>query len=67
MNDYVIEARGLTKYYGKKVAVDQIDLLIPRGSVHALVGRNGSGKSTMIRMLLGFNTAHTWLCAHFGL
>src|SRR3984957_1238592 len=53
MSQYVIEAEKLTKYFGRKCAVDQLSLTVPRGSVFALLGRNGSGKSTLIRMLLG--------------
>jgi len=53
MSDYVIETDGLTRYFGNKAAVKQLDLKIPRGGVFALLGRNGSGKTTTIRMLLG--------------
>jgi ABC-2 type transport system ATP-binding protein len=53
MNDIVISTRGLTRYFGRKCAVNQVDLAVPRGSVFALMGRNGSGKTTIIRMLLG--------------
>jgi ABC-2 type transport system ATP-binding protein len=53
MSDAVIEAVGLTKYFGSKCAVDQLSLRVPAGSVFALLGRNGSGKSTLIRMLMG--------------
>ena len=49
----VIEARGLTRYFGSTPAVRAVDLRVPRGSVFALIGRNGSGKTTTIRMLLG--------------
>ncbi len=51
--DHVIETRKLTKYYGSKCVVDSLDLQIPRGSVYGFLGRNGAGKSTVIRMLLG--------------
>ncbi|SFW71872.1 ABC transporter ATP-binding protein [Luteibacter sp. UNCMF366Tsu5.1] len=51
---YVIETRGLTKRYGKKIAIDQLDLAIESGCVHAIVGANGAGKSTLFRILLGF-------------
>lgn len=51
--DLAIEAAGLTKYFGKKKAVDSLDLAVPRGSIHALLGSAGAGKSTAIRMLLG--------------
>ena len=53
MNEFVIEAAGLTRYYGDKAAVDRVDLRVPKGSVCGLVGRNGSGKTTLIKMLLG--------------
>jgi ABC-2 type transport system ATP-binding protein len=49
----VISAKGLTRYFGAKPAVYELNLEVPRGSVFAFVGRNGSGKSTAIRMLLG--------------
>jgi ABC-2 type transport system ATP-binding protein len=47
-----IEIRGLRKEYGDTVAVDGLDLVVPRGSVYALLGPNGSGKTTTIRTLL---------------
>jgi ABC-2 type transport system ATP-binding protein len=53
MSDAVIETTGLTKFFGRRCAVDQVTLRVPRGSVFALLGRNGSGKSTLTRMLLG--------------
>lgn len=45
--------RGLHKSYGKTTAVDEIDLDIPAGAVLGMLGPNGSGKTTTIRMLLG--------------
>jgi len=44
---------GLTKRFGRQVAVDGIDLAVPRGQVYGFLGPNGSGKTTTIRMLLG--------------
>src|SRR5262249_7109129 len=52
-SDSVIEARGLTRYFGRKCAVDSISFRVPRGSVFAFIGRNGAGKTTTIRMILG--------------
>ncbi|MFP8886926.1 ABC transporter ATP-binding protein [Streptomyces mangrovi] len=53
-SDTVVEARGLTKRYrGGQLAVDGLDLAVPRGSVFGFLGPNGSGKTTTIRMLLG--------------
>src|SRR5262249_20572032 len=48
-----IEARGLTRYFGDKCAVDGVSFRVPRGSVFAFIGRNGAGKTTTIRMILG--------------
>jgi ABC-type multidrug transport system ATPase subunit len=44
---------GLTKRFGQQVAVNAVDLLVPRGAVYGFLGPNGSGKTTTIRMLLG--------------
>src|SRR5438094_5422574 len=52
----VIKAQGLTRYFGAKAAVYDLNLEVPRGSVFAFLGRNGSGKTTTIRMLLGLLT-----------
>jgi ABC-2 type transport system ATP-binding protein len=49
----VIRARGLTRYFGGKCAVDGLSFEVPRGSVFAFIGRNGAGKTTAIRMILG--------------
>ena len=56
MRDLVIETSDLTYYYGARAAVDRVQLSVPRGKVYGLLGRNGAGKSTTIRMLLGFQT-----------
>jgi ABC-2 type transport system ATP-binding protein len=49
----VIHTRDLTKYFGDRCAVNSLNISVPRGCVFAFLGRNGSGKSTTIRMLLG--------------
>lgn len=49
----VIQARRLTRYFGRKCAVDTVSFNVPRGSVFAFIGRNGAGKTTTIRMILG--------------
>lgn len=53
-SEYVIETVALSKRYGRKLALDHLDLRIPRGRIHAIVGANGAGKSTLFRILLGF-------------
>ena len=52
MSDAIV-THGLTKYYGRQAVVDSLNLRIPCGSVYGLLGRNGVGKSTTIKMLLG--------------
>ena len=54
---YVVETSGLTKRFGARVAVDHVDLRIPRGSAFGYLGPNGAGKTTLIRMLLGLTHA----------
>jgi ABC-type multidrug transport system ATPase subunit len=49
----VLNTPGLTKYYGKVLAVAGLDLDVRRGEIYAFLGRNGAGKTTTIRMLLG--------------
>ncbi|MEE6258942.1 ABC transporter ATP-binding protein [Plantactinospora sonchi] len=48
-----VQSEGLSKRFGRQVAVDAVDLTVPRGSVYGFLGPNGSGKTTTIRMLLG--------------
>jgi len=52
-NAAVIKTEKLTKRFGRKLAVEGLDLAVPRGCVYGLAGRNGAGKTTTIRMLLG--------------
>ena len=53
MSDLAIDVKGLTKRFGRKVAVDHVDIAIPEGEVWGFLGPNGSGKTTTIRMLCG--------------
>jgi ABC-2 type transport system ATP-binding protein len=48
-----VQTRGLSKRFRHQLAVDQVDLEVPRGAVYGFLGPNGSGKTTTIRMLLG--------------
>jgi len=55
MNDRImIEARGLSKFYGPFVAVEAMRFAIPRGQIVAFLGPNGAGKTTTMKMLTGF-------------
>jgi ABC-2 type transport system ATP-binding protein len=58
MNEgYAIDVKGLTKRFGKKTAVNAIDIAVPQGQVWGFLGPNGSGKTTTIRMLCGLLNA----------
>ena len=49
----VIEARGLTKRYGRHTAVNAIDLEVPAGRIVGLIGPNGAGKTSALKAILG--------------
>ncbi|MGB7161053.1 MAG: ABC transporter ATP-binding protein [Tepidisphaeraceae bacterium] len=53
MTDYAIRTEHLTRYFGRKRVVYDLNLCVPRGSIFGFLGRNGSGKTTTLRMLLG--------------
>jgi len=53
MTALAIDVHGLTKRFGRKLAVDHIDIAVPEGQVWGFLGPNGSGKTTTIRMLCG--------------
>ncbi|WP_417450676.1 ABC transporter ATP-binding protein [Kordiimonas sp.] len=51
---FAIETRALSKHFGDVRANDALSLIIPKGTVHGIVGENGAGKSTLLKMLFGF-------------
>ncbi|MCK4886615.1 MAG: ABC transporter ATP-binding protein [Planctomycetes bacterium] len=53
MNDSIIKIENLTKYYDGRCVLDNISFEIPQGCIYGLLGRNGTGKTTIIRILLG--------------
>lgn len=57
MSDYAIDTDGLCLHYRRKLALDHLTLRLPRGGIHAFVGANGAGKSSLFRVLLGFEPA----------
>ena len=52
-DNFAIDVHGLTKRFGRKTAVDHVDIAVPEGEVWGFLGPNGSGKTTTIRMLCG--------------
>jgi ABC-2 type transport system ATP-binding protein len=56
-SDWAVETHGLTKRFGDKLAVNNVELLVPRGCAFGYLGPNGAGKTTLIRMLLGLTHA----------
>jgi ABC-2 type transport system ATP-binding protein len=57
--DYAIQTHDLTRYFGRKCVVRDLNLGVPRGSIFGFLGRNGSGKTTSLRMVLGL-LSPTW-------
>jgi ABC-2 type transport system ATP-binding protein len=63
----VIQLRGVSKQFGKRWAVRELDLSVPRGEIFGLLGHNGAGKSTAIGMMLGQvwpTTGELRICGH---
>ncbi|RYY04566.1 MAG: ABC transporter ATP-binding protein [Gammaproteobacteria bacterium] len=52
----IINAQGICKHYGKKIALDNVDLKIPAGRIVGLIGPNGAGKTTLLKGILGLSS-----------
>ena len=64
---WAVETHGLTKRFGTNVAVDDVELLVPRGRAFGYLGPNGAGKTTLIRTLLGLTRADGGTMSLLGL
>ncbi|MBI2331383.1 MAG: ATP-binding cassette domain-containing protein, partial [Chloroflexi bacterium] len=51
--EFLVQATGLKKYFNSTHAVDGVDLQIPAGEIYGLVGSDGAGKTTAMRLLVG--------------
>ena len=65
--DWAVEVHGLTKRFGAQVAVDNVELRVPRGSAFGYLGPNGAGKTTLIRVLLGLTKADSGTMSLLGI
>ena len=64
--EYILETQGLTKVYGTKEAAKDVDLHIREGQIYGLIGRNGAGKTTIMRMISGLSTPTSGSYSLFG-
>ena len=64
---WAVEVHGLSKRFAAQVAVDNVDLLVPRGSAFGYLGPNGAGKTTLIRVLLGLTRADSGTMSLLGI
>ncbi len=64
--EYIMTTSGLTKIYGSKVAVEDINIHIREGEIYGLIGRNGAGKTTIMRMLSGLSNPTKGTFSMFG-
>ena len=56
MNDLVIRTENLTKVYGEQEAVKSVNVHVKKGRIYGLLGRNGAGKTTIMKMVLGLTS-----------
>jgi ABC-2 type transport system ATP-binding protein len=65
-SEWAVETHGLTKRFGDNIAVNDVELLVPRGCAFGYLGPNGAGKTTLIRVLLGLTHADAGSMALLG-
>ncbi len=66
-SESVVDVVGLSRRFGRTLALDGVSLRVPRGAVFGLVGENGAGKTTLIKHLIGLLKAQTGTVSVFGL
>lgn len=64
--DVILETRNLTKQFNDKTVLKDVNLTLKRGEIYGLLGRNGSGKTTTLRMILGLITPTSGEIRLFG-
>lgn len=65
MSDLVIETKKLTKIYGEQTAVNSVNLHVKPGRIYGLLGRNGAGKTTIMKMIWALHQSlpAKWMCS----
>ena len=58
--DLILELKGITKIFPGVKALDNVKFQLRRGEIHALMGENGAGKSTFIKVITGVHAAEEW-------
>ena len=66
MTDLVIETKGLTKFYGDQTVLNAVNLRVERGRIYGILGRNGAGKTTIMKTVLGLTTITSGEIEVFG-
>lgn len=66
MNDLIIKTKQLTKIYGEQTVVNAVDLHVKKGRIYGLLGRNGAGKTTIMKMILGLTSISSGEINVFG-
>lgn len=67
MTDYIIETKKITKMYGSQKAVNNMNLHVKKGRIYGLLGRNGAGKTTIMKMILGLTSVSSGEVEVFGM
>lgn len=62
----LVESVGLTKYYGRFAALDNVSIQLNRGEIYGLIGKNGAGKTTLMRTLAGLSIPTSGRMSLFG-
>ncbi|MFR6164348.1 MAG: ATP-binding cassette domain-containing protein [Mediterraneibacter gnavus] len=60
MSEFILELKDVVKTFGGVTALDGVQFQLKRGEIHALMGENGAGKSTFIKVITGVHQTRQW-------
>ena len=66
VEEFVLQTRGLTKRFGRKIVVNNLNLNIKKGDIYGFIGPNGAGKTTVMKVILGLLFANSGEVSLFG-